>query len=1146
MYTLYFAVVFVTLAWSLPGHWEPNDCPQQCTCLMEGILRRVYCDVQDKQQLKAIPSRFPADSQYISLKGNRISTIPASAFSNLRDLRYLDLASNELECLPPNIFQGLTTLESLNLSRNRLGQLPSDLLHGLNNLRDLYLDGNVLENLPKDFFEGLTSLRRLYLDSNNFYTLSDKLFGLRGMAMNEKSPAAIISNLTSLVELLLNHNGIGQVQHDSFNRMSDLRRLKLNDNNITTLPRGIFRDLRSLRLLSLYKNPFQCTCSLKWLKDWIVQNQRDVTVFYQHLIRCEGPARLRGKGLLDVKDSEFGCEDEWSEWSNWDSCSKACNHGRQNRSRQCKSGVCKGSDIESRRCNTHKCEPEWSPWSVWTPCSVTCSVGYQTRSHYTQCTQSPCQRVLESQVRVCPRRPCPSYTEWSSWSMCNPLCGQGKQVRQRECATSHFGVACPAPKVETQDCKIRDCAEWTKWGMWSACSKNCSKGERTRKRDCVIVHGSKQQYCPGNDTDKQECYIKACPVDGSWSSWYPWTSCSKTCGIGFNTRHRRCSNPYPQHGGAKCNGSSFEVTQCVRGLCNDTSVFTPWSEWSPCSIQCGRGFKSRRRSCKKQDPKTSAYMCLGKTEEDQNCEEKMCAGVWGEWTLWTKCKGGCNQGQTFRLRFCVGDHGSGGYVCAKNKTVDVQGKNCKPSTCSNEPVWSGWSAWSACSHSCATGTKRRLRYCVTKIIGKPCPGNQESKSPCNTEPCPIHGGWSIWSEWGKCNEACDGGMKQRNRTCTEPVPQHNGQQCIGDSKDKTICNKHRCRDYVQSDTLVSNTKTLEVKKPGEIRLGQKINCPTPEMPRNGKYTMNEQKDQHKFLEYKCDDYYRNRGLSTMRYCSDDGRWSGHDADCVPDCGEFKANRKGANEIKSIRNMIDFWPWQVAIEVPMKGIHCGGVLIGDQWVLTAAHCVLPRESLKYYEEIKVILGTHNLTDKSSREVQIILVNKTEHHKDFAWDDLKHGVKYASDIAILKLERKVHITKYVHPVCLPKRRRRKRLIRVGQMGVFAGWGGTQEPHLLRQIPLPVVRRQECQRSYKRYKYRVNEKMMCAGYNNTADGICKKDSGGGFFFFDNSKRRKRWVLGGIASWRFHRCNEEGKYSVFTDVTKHITWISEKMDDW
>ena len=1137
MYTLYFVVAFVSVVWSLPGHWEVNNCPQLCTCLLEGILKKVYCDIQNKQQLKSIPRSFPADAQYITLKGNRISTIPSGAFSNLRDLRYLDLASNELQSLPSNIFQGLTSLESLNLSRNRLGQLPSGLLHGLTSLRDLYLDGNVLENLPKDFFQGLRSLRRLYLDSNKFYTLSDKLFGLRGTVM-KKSPT-IISNLTSLVELLLNHNGIAQVQHDSFNKMSDLKRLKLNDNNITTLPRGVFRDLKSLRLLSLYKNPFQCTCSLKWLKDWIVYNKRNVTVFYPHLMRCEGPANLRGKSLLDVKDSEFACDHGWTEWSNWNSCSKPCNNGRQSRTRRCKSASCEGNDTEDRSCNTHECEAGWSPWGAWTPCSVTCSVGYQIRNHSTLCTQSPCERQLEFEVRACYRNACPSYTEWSSWSswsMCSNQCGQGTQNRTRESSTSHGRQS----NTETKICKLRDCAEWTEWSNWSACSKSCSAGEQTRKRDCVVVHGS-NHHCLGNGTDKRACNTKPCPVNGGWSAWRAWSGCSRTCGVGQLVRFRRCSNPYPAHGGMECTGSPVQVTECSIRPCPE---FTPWSQWSQCSQQCGKGYRSRSRLCTRRDPASGNHTCLGNYKEYKDCKGTDCHGVWGEWTQWGKCIGKCNQGQAFRLRFCVDRHGNVGPNCTENKTVDIQNRSCRQSTCNQEPVWSSWSGWTACSRSCASGTRRRMRYCVTKILGKRCPGNQESKSPCNVQPCPIDGGWSAWAEWGRCNRTCDGGIKERNRTCTEPAPQFNGQQCVGNSNERTICNTHQCTANVQNDgTGPKTTASAEVTKPDEITLIKYPRCPKLKMPRNGKYSTRAQKDQHTFIEYKCNDYYRNRGPSTIRFCRKNGTWSGYPAECVPDCGEIKVKRNEEFALKTIRNITDFWPWQVGIEVaPMNEVHCGGTLIGDQWVLTAAHCVMKNRQMKYYEEIKVILGTHNFTDKSSRDVQIRLVSKVQHPKDFTWDFQNFGVR--SDIALLKLKRKVKLTKYVHPVCLPKIKRRKRLIKVGKAGVFVGWGG-RETNLLRQIPLPIVTREQCIESYRKYDYIVAEKMICAGYKNTTDGLCKKDSGGGFLFLDKTRRKSRWVLGGVASWRFSHCHRQEKYSVFNDITKHMHWILKKMDD-
>lgn len=55
------------------------------------------------------------------------------------------------------------------------------------------------------------------------------------------------------------------------------------------------------------------------------------------------------------------------------------------------------------------------------------------------------------------------------------------------------------------------------------------------------------------------------PVNGNWSQWEAWSSCSATCGSGSKTRTRTCTDPKPAHGGKKCVGVSVEVGDCVLG-----------------------------------------------------------------------------------------------------------------------------------------------------------------------------------------------------------------------------------------------------------------------------------------------------------------------------------------------------------------------------------------------------------------------------------------------------------------------------------------------------------------------------------------------------------------------------------------------------
>lgn len=62
-------------------------------------------------------------------------------------------------------------------------------------------------------------------------------------------------------------------------------------------------------------------------------------------------------------------------------------------------------------------------------------------------------------------------------------------------------------------------------------------------------------------------YIVVNLVDGQWGTWGPWTSCSKSCGIGTLLRYRNCNNPAPVGNGAKCVGNGTQTHECSLGAC---------------------------------------------------------------------------------------------------------------------------------------------------------------------------------------------------------------------------------------------------------------------------------------------------------------------------------------------------------------------------------------------------------------------------------------------------------------------------------------------------------------------------------------------------------------------------------------------------
>ncbi|NXL89730.1 HMCN1 protein, partial [Alectura lathami] len=101
------------------------------------------------------------------------------------------------------------------------------------------------------------------------------------------------------------------------------------------------------------------------------------------------------------------------------------------------------------------------------------------------------------------------------------------------------------------------------WLEWQPCSVTCGQGVQERARRCnnpLPANGGRP--CEGPDTDVRSCHNKPCPVDGNWSEWGLWEECSKTCGKGNKTRTRTCSNPPAQHGGKQCDGSAVDSVMC--------------------------------------------------------------------------------------------------------------------------------------------------------------------------------------------------------------------------------------------------------------------------------------------------------------------------------------------------------------------------------------------------------------------------------------------------------------------------------------------------------------------------------------------------------------------------------------------------------
>jgi len=170
------------------------------------------------------------------------------------------------------------------------------------------------------------------------------------------------------------------------------------------------------------------------------------------------------------------------------------------------------------------------------------------------------------------------WGRWSHWSSCSKTCGSGRKSRIRDCnspAPAHGGKKCSGDAKESQTCEDRPCkiivdGAWGRWSHWSSCSKTCGSGRQTRVRDCnspAPANGGKK--CYGDAKESQTCEDRPCriKVDGQWGSWGSWSSCTKTCGPGSRSRTRRCDSPAPANGGNKCRGDRSQSGGCSNSPC---------------------------------------------------------------------------------------------------------------------------------------------------------------------------------------------------------------------------------------------------------------------------------------------------------------------------------------------------------------------------------------------------------------------------------------------------------------------------------------------------------------------------------------------------------------------------------------------------
>uniref|UniRef100_A0A8C0FYK8 complement subcomponent C1r n=1 Tax=Chelonoidis abingdonii TaxID=106734 RepID=A0A8C0FYK8_CHEAB len=216
-----------------------------------------------------------------------------------------------------------------------------------------------------------------------------------------------------------------------------------------------------------------------------------------------------------------------------------------------------------------------------------------------------------------------------------------------------------------------------------------------------------------------------------------------------------------------------------------------------------------------------------------------------------------------------------------------------------------------------------------------------------------------------------------------------------------------------------------------------------------------------------------------------------------------------------------FPWQAKTRIVGIG---GGALLGDRWILTAAHTIYPKQQ----DSVNKI---HELGNHPVRNVFI--------HRDYNPDDENN---FNGDIALIELRDPVPLGPDLLPVCLPDVSN-STFYASGYMGYVSGFGVEKNvlADRLKYVSLPVGDQRSCKKWLQGKELNgkgmvFSENMFCAGSPTGGKDTCQGDSGSVFTVQDLES--ERWIATGIVSWGIG-CSKS--YGFYTKVINYLDWIKE-----
>ncbi|XP_069644278.1 suppressor of tumorigenicity 14 protein isoform X1 [Haliaeetus albicilla] len=227
-----------------------------------------------------------------------------------------------------------------------------------------------------------------------------------------------------------------------------------------------------------------------------------------------------------------------------------------------------------------------------------------------------------------------------------------------------------------------------------------------------------------------------------------------------------------------------------------------------------------------------------------------------------------------------------------------------------------------------------------------------------------------------------------------------------------------------------------------------------------------------------------------------------------------------------------WPWQVSLHVKGQGHICGASLVSESWLVSAAHCFLQLQGIRYSDPSlwTAYLGLTNQGNRNGANVQTRKIKRIISHPFF------NDYTYDYDIAVVELQSPVTFSSVVQPICLPDA---THSFPVGKDLWVTGWGATVEggsgASILQKAEIRLINQTVCNQLLTD---QLTPRMMCVGILTGGVDACQGDSGGPLVSVEPSNRM---FLAGVVSWG-DGCAQRNKPGVYSRLTSLRDWIKEQ----